>query len=490
MSLLHGSKDVRPSSVIDFDDERTGADEIPVEIDLTDAALAAGAFEDFSRDSSTRKVVAALLEHALTDQLTGLPNRTLLWDRLALGLARLARSRSSLAVLFIDLDRFKVVNDSLGHTAGDALLRGVARRLGEVTRPEDTFARFGGDEFVVMFEDVAEGEATEAATRLLGALETPLTVKGRQVQTSISIGIVLTDDPQQSPETLLRDADAAMYRAKERGGGRAVLFDDRMRTQAVARLDLEGALRRAVDRDEFFVEFQPVVDIPSRRIVSVEALVRWEHPTRGLVPPCQFIPLAEETGLIVPIGAWVLQTACQQLAQWDADGLPGLDLAVNLSGHQLGDPRLVETVARSLHETGIEPSRLCLEITESVLMRDAAAAAATLHRLHDLGVRLAVDDFGTGYSSLLYLRRFPVQVLKLDQTFVSGIVSNPEDATIVRATIELAHALGLEALAEGVERSDQLDLLEGMGCDLGQGFLWSKPVPAEEITEPTLLAVS
>jgi EAL domain-containing protein (putative c-di-GMP-specific phosphodiesterase class I) len=281
-----------------------------------------------------------------------------------------------------------------------------------------------------------------------------------------------------------------MYRAKERGGGRIELFDDAMRQDAVARLDLEGDLRRAIEGDELCMRFQPYVDISSDRIVGVEALIRWEHPTRGLVPPMEFIPVAEETGLIGPIGAWVLTTACQQLATWDAQGTGVLDLAVNVSRRQLGDPELVETVAATLSQTGIEPSRLCLEVTESVLMRDAAAAAATLHRLHDLGVCLAVDDFGTGYSSLLYLRRFPVRVLKLDRLFVAGVGINAEDARIVRATIDLAHALGWAALAEGVERPEQLELLRQMRCDLAQGFLWSEPLAADEISELTLQPVS
>jgi diguanylate cyclase (GGDEF)-like protein len=486
VSRVHGSREGRPRSLFVVE-EHEGAS---AEEDLAAEPLIDAASTPFGRDVSTREMVAALLEHAVTDHLTGLPNRTLLRDRLVGGLARLSRSRSSLAVLFLDVDRFKVVNDSLGHTAGDELLRGVAQRLRDATRPADTLARFGGDEFVVVFEDVDEHQAIEAANRLLEAFESPVMTDGRLVQTGVSIGLVLTNDPSQEPESLLRDADSAMYRAKERGGGRAELFDDAMRQQAVARLDLEGDLRRAIEGDEFRVRFQPFVDIRADRIVGVEALIRWEHPTRGLVPPNEFIPLAEETGLIGPIGAWVLTTACRQIARWDAMGTAGLDLAVNVSGRQLGDPELVESVAATINETGIEPSRLCLEITESVLMRDAATAAATLHRLEDLGVRLAVDDFGTGYSSLLYLRRFPVRVLKLDRLFVAGLGINAEDATIVRATIDLAHALGLSALAEGVERPEQLELLRRMRCDLAQGFLWSEPLAADEISELTLQPVS
>ncbi|MCU1451572.1 MAG: sensor-containing diguanylate cyclase/phosphodiesterase [Acidimicrobiales bacterium] len=486
MSRVHGSREGRPRSLFVVEEHQ----ETSAEEDLAAAPLTDFASSPLGRDVPAREMVAALLEHAVTDQLTGLPNRTLLRDRLVGGLARLSRSRSSLAVLFLDVDRFKVVNDSLGHTAGDELLCGVARRLREATRPADTLARFGGDEFVVVFEDVDELQAIEAANRLLEAFESPVMTEGRLVQTGVSIGIVLTDDPAKQPESLLRDADAAMYRAKERGGGRIELFDDAMRQDAVARLDLEGDLRRAIEGDELCMRFQPYVDISSDRIVGVEALIRWEHPTRGLVPPMEFIPVAEETGLIGPIGAWVLTTACQQLATWDAQGTGVLDLAVNVSRRQLGDPELVETVAATLSQTGIEPSRLCLEITESVLMRDAAAAAATLHRLYDLGVCLAVDDFGTGYSSLLYLRRFPVRVLKLDRLFVAGVGINAEDARIVRATIDLAHALGWAALAEGVERPEQLELLRQMRCDLAQGFLWSEPLAADEISELTLQPVS
>jgi diguanylate cyclase (GGDEF)-like protein len=458
--------------------------ELPVEISFTTVSLGGTlTFTAFIRDISRRKEMeATLARQAVTDQLTGLPNRTLLEDRVAQGIARMGAERS-LSVLFIDVDHLKVVNDSLSHLAGDQVLRQVAARLCANATPADTVARFGGDTFAFVSEVGSEHNATALATRLLRALEAPMVIEGRELRVTVSIGIALADRRDAAHLSLLGDADAAMYRAKERGRGRAELFDDAMRQRALARLDMEGELRHAIESGELRLQYQPVMDLACETVKGVEALVRWEHPTRGLVPPAEFIPLAEETGLIVPLGTWVLRTACAQLASWccqPGDAAAGLTMAVNLSGRQLAQPDLVDMVAGIVAETGIDPARLCLEITESVLMEESAGIA--LVRLHDLGVRLAVDDFGTGYSSLLYLRRFPVDTLKLDQYFVSGLGHNAQDTTIVRATIDLAHALGLVALAEGVEEPEQREVLRTMGCDLGQGFLWSRPVAAEQIT--------
>lgn len=460
---------------------RSDGTEIPVELSFTSIPTSEGlALRAFVRDISDRKrYESQLVERVVTDQLTGLPNRVLLQDRLRSALARLPRSDGKLAVLWIDLDRFKLVNDGLGHSVGDLLLTEVARRIRLALRPFDTVARFGGDEFVVLCDETDEHEAVRVAERILRALDSPLSLKGREIAVSASIGITIVDDPDADPESVLSDADAAMYRAKDLGRGRAELFNHAMRERSLARLELESQLRHALAGDELRVFYQPIVDTTTEELVGVEALVRWQHPQRGLLPPSDFIDLAEETGLIVPLGKWVLQTACRDTLSWGSD--TAVQVSVNLSGRQMAQPDVVEMITDILRQSGLPPERLCLEITETALMEDTAGAVVVLDRLSSLGVRLAVDDFGTGYSSLLRLRRFPVSVLKLDRLFVSGLGRNPDDAAIVRATADLARALGIVALAEGVEQRDQLDLLKGMGCSLAQGYLWSRPVPAADI---------
>jgi diguanylate cyclase (GGDEF)-like protein len=386
------------------------------------------------------------------------------------------------AVLFVDVDRFKVINDSLGHGAGDRLLATLAERMRHALRPTDVLARFGGDEFVLVCEDFSgERDVAALADRLLDVLGQRTDIDGRGVVVDVSIGVAVTSSAAARAEDLVRDADAAMYRAKGRGGGSWELFDEELRAHAVARLDVEDALRRALDGGQLRVFYQPVVTLDERP-VSAEALVRWQHPVRGLISPADFIPLAEETGLIVPLGRFVLEEACRQLARWRrADpALEGLAMAVNLSARQLADPGLCEWVRAVLERNALDPSSLCLEITESVLVDDAGTAAESLLALNELGVRLAVDDFGTGYSSLLSLRRFPVQELKLDRSFVSGLGRNDRDTAIVGSVIQLAHALGLLAVAEGVETEEQLASLRSLGCDRAQGYLWSPPVPADE----------
>jgi diguanylate cyclase (GGDEF)-like protein len=385
-------------------------------------------------------------------------------------------------VLFIDLDRFKLINDGRGHDAGDKLLVTVANRLRQVVRAGDVVARFGGDEFVVVCEDqTAAFEAALVAERITEALREPVVVDGQEIFLSASIGIAVANGTC-SPDSLLRDADAAMYRAKDRGRARSEFFDATMRTEAIEHLETQSALHRAVERDELRLHYQPVVELESGAVVGVEALVRWDHPALGLVPPGAFIPLAEETGLIVPIGAWVLDEAVAQLARWrERSWGRSLTVNVNLAARQLRQPDLVPALMRTLLTSGVEPASLCLELTETTFMEDGGGHRETLAGIRSLGVGLAIDDFGTGYSSLTYLKRFPVNVLKIDQAFVRGLGEDASDTAIVKSVIDLAHALGLVVVAEGVETGDQVSHLRRLGCDLAQGYFFARPQPAADL---------
>jgi diguanylate cyclase (GGDEF)-like protein/PAS domain S-box-containing protein len=424
-----------------------------------------------------------LTHHALHDPLTGLPNRTLLLDRLEVALAQ--RERGRIAVVFVDLDHFKLVNDSLGHAAGDRLLCAAATRLRAVVRPGDTVARLGGDEFVVLAESIGDSRDAEGlAERIAGALGEPFDVGGEEVFATASIGITLSDGPDCTPHTLLRDADAAMYRAKEDGRARYEVFDSGMRSGAVRRLEMVNDLHRALERDQFVLHFQPQIDLREHRLVGVEALLRWVHPERGLVPPLEFIPVAEETGLITDLGGWVLRAACRQGRQWmDAHPVARqLTMSVNLSGRQLAQARLVEEVAAALADSGFPADQLVLEITETVLMDDTARTVAVLESLKELGVRLAIDDFGTGYSSLNYLQRFPIDILKIDKSFVDGLGgSNVEESAVARTIVALAKTLRLETVAEGVERSEHVRELQSLQCDIAQGFFFARPLDARSL---------
>ena len=436
-------------------------------------------------DVTERKALEDRLAHqAYHDPLTGLPNRALLLDRLKHLLKRIERwgDAGKVAVLFTDLDNFKYVNDSLGHEAGDELLVGVAGRISSCLRPEDTVARLGGDEFVVLLDGVADvEEASAVAERIARELEAPFDLNGQEVFVTTSTGIVVGGP--DTAEDLLRDADVAMYRGKEAGKDRYEVYEPEMRARTSERLGLEGDLRRAVERgcEEFVVRYQPQVDAVTGRTVGLEALVRWNHPERGLVPPNDFIPLAEETRLIVPIGQRVLWEACRRAREWDSlrpEG-PTVEVSVNLSARQFRDPGLLEDVARVLGETGLHPGALTLEITEGVLTEDTPVVLATVQYLKLLGVKLAIDDFGTGYSSLAYLKRFPVDYLKIDGSFVAGLGEDAKDETIVSGTVGLAHGLGLKVVAEGVETEGQLERLREMECDVAQGYLFSRPLPGE-----------
>ena len=431
-----------------------------------------------------------LARQAFRDSLTSLPNRALFMDRLAHALTRTERRGEQLAVLFLDLDRFKVVNDSLGHGVGDQLLIGVSQRLAACLRPEDTIARLGGDEFAILLEDVKDERGpTSAADRLTGELQQPFVVEGREVVITVSIGIAMSTARRMTPEDILRDADLAMYHAKCKGKARYEVFDKSMNAPAQERMDLELDLRNAVARGEFVLHYQPVVELPTGRITEVEALVRWKHPQRGLLFPADFVGLSEETGLIVPLGRWVLHEACRQTRQWQL-AAPAMKLAssVNLSARQLQQPGLVEEIDAVLRETRLDPSALRLEITETVVMHDAPTTLAKLEALKALGVQLAIDDFGTGYSSLGYLKRFPVDTLKIDRSFVKGIGRDVEDSAIVRAVITVAKSLGLSVTAEGIETADQLDQLRTLGCDHGQGYFFAKPMTSDRV--PALLVAT
>ncbi len=436
--------------------------------------------EDLAEQVAAQQRLAHLAMH---DPLTGLPNRALFMDRLQMALQRLRR-RGRAAVFFLDIDRFKLVNDSLGHEAGDRLLVVVAERLSAAVRPSDTIARFGADVFVVLCDDVTDpDDATHIAHRVSDALRGPIPFEDGEIYLTASIGIAMADGVDHA-DTLLGQADAALHEAKARGRARHQMFDEGLRGVALNRLETENGLRRALDRGEFRVFYQPVVDLSQGAVKGMEALIRWEHPERGLVPPLDFIPLAEETGLIVPIGEWVLAQACEQARRWREDGAdPSFFVSVNLSGRQLSSPDLHEAVADALRGTAADPATVRLEITESVLMQDAEAAGEVLAGLKALGVGLSIDDFGTGYSSLAYLKRFPVDSLKVDRSFVDGLGRDPEDAAIVTAIVSLAKALKLDTIAEGVETAGQLAEIRSLGCDLAQGYYWSPPRPAAEAAE-------
>jgi diguanylate cyclase (GGDEF)-like protein/PAS domain S-box-containing protein len=439
-----------------------------------------------ARDVTERVELEEQLTHqAFHDSLTGLANRALFRDRLDQALARAQRSEGLLAVLLVDLDGFKQVNDTLGHDAGDQLLEEVARRFRDVVRASDTVARFGGDEFALLLEDVTEHEAVGFAQRLLDHLGTPVAIAGREVVLGASVGVVLSPGSGKSEE-LVRDADVAMYAAKDAGRGRYEIFCPEMAKDVGELLGIEQELRLGVQRGEFSLHYQPEIDLESATIVGAEALLRWNSPTRGLVPPARFIPIAETTGLILPLGEFVLRQACAQAAEWREAGLVSQSFVtwVNVSAKQLGSGGFERVVQRALEDAALPPSALGLEVTETAVVYQGVAgerARAELKVLHEQGVRIAIDDFGTGFSSLGQLRHFPIDMIKVDYSFVQGAVNDPKDAAITANLVNLAHALGVVAIAEGIESEGQLTSLQGFGCDLGQGYLFARPMPADQL---------
>jgi diguanylate cyclase (GGDEF)-like protein len=426
-----------------------------------------------------------LIQQALYDPLTSLANRTLFADRLSHALGGAIRHGRPVTVLVMDLNGFKAVNDTFGHAAGDQLLVEIADHLRAGVRPTDTVARLGGDEFAVLLEDAPVADAVSVAERLLEGLRTPIDIEGREVFVDGSIGIAESPSGSISAEALLRDADAAMYTAKRAGKGAYEVFQPEFHVEVLKRFELSTDLRRALAHREFVLHYQPIVTLKEGRIIGVEALIRWMGPDGRLVSPAEFIPVAEQTGLIVPIDRWVMREACRQASAWAKD-LPDdqpISMSVNVSVKRLNDAGLAEEVRETLEETGLDASRLTLEITESVLMQDAEATLAILRELKVLGIRLAIDDFGIGFSSLNYLRRLPVDVVKIDRSFVAGIASQSSEWTLARGIIRLVHELGLETVAEGVERADQRAHLRALGCRFAQGFFFARPMEPDAIAE-------
>lgn len=430
---------------------------------------------------------------AYYDHLTGLANRPLFIDSLEKTLASATRHNRKMAILFLDIDRFKRINDTLGHHIGDLLLKKIAERINRCIRETDTatrlgqdestncISRLGGDEFTILLSEIAHPEdAAKVAQRILDVIPQPMNLEGQEVFVTTSIGISVFPIDGKNTENLMKNADTAMYHAKEKGRNNFQFYKESLNTSASEKLELENDIRRALKRDEFMLYYQPQLDARSRRIIGVESLIRWQHPTRGFVSPGDFLPIAEESGLIIPLTEWVLSTACSQNKNWQVEGLKPIRVSVNLSGHHFNQLKITEMVERVLQYSQLEPKYLEVEITEGTLIENKDEVKSTLQLLKDLGLTIAIDDFGTGYSSLAYLKTFPIDTLKIDQSFVRDISSDPNDAAITKAIVAMAHSLDLNVIAEGVETNDQLDFLRELGCSNVQGFLFSRPLPADE----------
>ncbi|PVV18479.1 MAG: diguanylate cyclase [gamma proteobacterium symbiont of Ctena orbiculata] len=438
-----------------------------------------GVFTDISQIKEAQDQINFLAHH---DALTQLPNRALFRERFQHALMHARREHNSIALLFLDLDRFKTVNDTLGHPVGDEVLLEVSRRMNRIIRASDTLARLGGDEFVLLLEEQTDAQhAVVVARKLIDLLSKPMIISGHELVVTASVGITLYPDDGEDPDMLIRHADRAMYEAKQQGRNTYRFFTQALSEGALERLVMENDLRRAISRNQLMLHYQPIVNLQTRQLHGIEALVRWQHPEQGLIAPGLFIELAEEIGIIDEIGQWVLRSACNQLASWDRDNFKVPRISVNLSVQQIDREGLVDLVSEELKNSGLSPERLELEVTESMLMRNPDLSRAVLSELRTIGVKFAIDDFGTGYSSLAYLKLLPLDRLKIDQSFVQDIGQDANDEAIVRAIIAMSKSLGLEAVAEGVEKSSQADFLLNSGCDLSQGYLYSRPLPAEEI---------
>jgi len=456
---------------------------------LVKRELDAGALRRALANAIERKRAEAQLTHqALHDQLTGLPNRMLFLDRLSVALERSRRSGAQLAVLFLDFDNFKEINDTWGHAAGDRLLTVLGERVSALLRPMDTVARFGGDEFTFLFEDLSsEREVVLIADRICQAARQPIHLDGVEVSTTVSVGIAMVADPSVSPETVIREADAAMYRAKDQGRSRFELFDETSRRRVIERIELEAAIRQAIERRELRVHYQPNLVLHGlSEATGVEALVRWQHPTRGLLAAREFMPMADDIGLVIPIGRFVLEHSLLQLAHWRARR-PDMTLSLNVSPRQLRDPGLAAVLETALGASDLPPDSVCLEIAERAVAEDPDAAISALERLKSTGVRISLDDFGAGTSSLSRLRELPIDELKLHESFIGPLGSSPRDALVVGALVDLGHALGLAVVAEGVESASQIEQLRKLGCDAAQGYAIGRPVSEEQL-EATLVA--
>ncbi|HLC19243.1 MAG TPA: EAL domain-containing protein, partial [Thermodesulfobacteriota bacterium] len=436
-----------------------------------------GVFRDITERKASEERIVRM---AYYDALTGLPNRSLFLDRLFSMLPLVRRHGHRAAVLFIDLDQFKVINDTMGHAAGDELLKSVAERLKTIHREYDTVARFGGDEFIILVHDLDGIECLGTIVeKIFASFKAPFLLKDHEIHVTPSMGVSVYPDDGEDAETLVKNADIAMYRAKDDGRNNYKLYTPAMNTRTFERLRLTNELHRAIEKEEFVLHYQPQIECRSGAIVGVEALVRWNRPA-SMVPPSEFIPLAEETGLIVPLGEWILRTACTEIRTWQTLGLKDARVAVNISARQFKHPEFIETVGSILRETGIEPCSVELELTESMIMEKAERSIEWLRRLKDMGLKITIDDFGTGYSCLEYLKRMPIDMLKIDAAFVKDITTDADDASIAIAIIRVAHSMKLEVVAEGVETAEQFKFLKGLLCDKAQGYLFSRPLPADE----------
>jgi diguanylate cyclase (GGDEF)-like protein len=449
---------------------------------LRDASGVIDGYLAIAADITEHKAAKQQIEFlAYRDVLTGLPNRLLLQDRFEQATAYADRAGTRVALLFLDLDNFKSINDSLGHAVGDLLLKEIASRLAECVRDTDTISRQGGDEFLIVLPDLSDADAVAPVlNKIRDRMKAPFVINGNEFSSSVSMGVAIYPDDGDNFDTLLKKADMAMYRAKEAGRNTYQFFDEQMNVEAIEYLSLKNGLRRAVERGEFILHYQPQINLASGAVVGVEALLRWSHPELGMVAPARFIPVAEESGLIVPIGEWVMREACRQAMAWKSAGLPELIMAVNLSAVQFKRGDVEQTVINALEESGFDPHLLELELTESILIHNTESVLASVKRLKLLGVTLSIDDFGTGYSSLSYLKRFSVDKLKIDQSFIRDLATDPDDAAITLAIIQMARSLNLKTIAEGVENADMLASLRKFQCDEVQGYHFARPMPADE----------